>query len=767
MHVPQARLPIQTQPCRHPWLATLLGIAIVAAACTSPEVKKQRYLESGNQYFDKAQFAEAIIEYRNAIAVDATFGPARKRLAESYLRTGNARGSFDEFIRAADMLPTDVDVQLTAGNLRLMAKQPQEALARADAALKVQPENIDALVLRGNALAGLTSFDEALESIEQAIKLDPDRGTTYTSLGLVQVRQGQRDDAEATLRRAVSLSPKEVKTHLALGNFYWSVGRTKEAEQAFDAALTVEPANLEANRFMASFKFATGQRPEAEPYFRRIADGSEGPEGTVALADYYLLTARPKDAIASLERLKTGREVPAVMLRLARAQAAAGELAKAHSLVDQVLKTNDKYAPAQLLKGELLLQEGRREDAFAAIQTATTLAPTSADAQFALGRMYASRGDVAAAQAAFQEVLRINPRATAAQVQLARLQAQRKPEESVRTAEEATRNDPTSLAARLTLLQSLTAARDFGRAEREMTKLRAEYPNEAAVHTQDARLALAKKDVAGARAALQRAEKLDPASIDTLSVFIALEVIQNNAPAARARLEARLKQRTSPDLLLLAGRTYLALGDLAAAEKVLREAVVADPSRNEPYGMLGSIYLNQNKLDEALREYEALSKKQAKPVGALTMTGMILVQQGKKDLAKKRYEEVLALDGSAAVAGNNLAWILADSGEDLDRALDLAKAAVAAVPDKPEMMDTLGWVYYKKQQPLMAIPQFQRSSELNPTNGVYHYHLGLAHNMAGDSARARSAFQQALRAGTDANTAAEIKSLLAKAGAAQ
>ena len=138
----RGRLPVQSDLGGHALLATLfvvavLGVALLAVACTTdPAVKKQQYLESGNRYFDQGKFAEAIVEYRNAIALDATFGQARKRLAESYLRVGNARGSFDEFVRAADLLPTDVDVQLTAGNLLLAAKQPQEALARADAALK-------------------------------------------------------------------------------------------------------------------------------------------------------------------------------------------------------------------------------------------------------------------------------------------------------------------------------------------------------------------------------------------------------------------------------------------------------------------------------------------------------------------------------------------------------------------------------------------------------------------------------------------------------
>ena len=150
------------------------------------------------------------------------------------------------------------------------------------------------MVLRGNALAGLRSFDDALESIEQAIKLDPDRGATYTNLGLLELAKGRREQAEAALVRAVSLSPKDPRPRLALGNFYWATDRTRDAEQQFDAALQLEPANLAANRFMASLKFLTGRRAEAEPYLRRIADSSKGVDGTLALADYYLITARPQ-----------------------------------------------------------------------------------------------------------------------------------------------------------------------------------------------------------------------------------------------------------------------------------------------------------------------------------------------------------------------------------------------------------------------------------------------------------------------------------------
>ena len=206
------------------------------------------------------------------------------------------------------------------------------------------------------------------------------------------------------------------------------------------------------------------------------------------------------------------------MLLLARAHAASGDLTKALSLVEEVLKANDRDAAAHLLKGQLLVLEGKREDGFAEIRTATTIDPLSADAQFALGKMYSERGDIAAARTAFREALRINPRAAVAQVELSALEARSKPLDAVRTAEEATRTDPTSLAARLALVRSLVTARDLTRAEREMSKLRVEYPNVAAVHALDSRLALLKNDVTGARRALDRAEKLEPRSIETLSV---------------------------------------------------------------------------------------------------------------------------------------------------------------------------------------------------------------------------------------------------------
>ena len=731
---------------------------------TDPAVQKQKYLESGNRFFEEGDYSSAIIEYRNAIDIDAQFGEARKKLALAYARTGDAAGALGQYVRAADLLPEDVAVQMAAGTLLLAARKPEDAVARADAVLKVQPDNVQAHVLRGNALAGLSSFEEAFKAIDEAVRLDPNRGATYTSLGFLQLTQGRRELAESSFKRAVELSPTEIGPWLALGNFYWATNRRQAAEQSFLTALKIDPANYEANRFMASFVFTTGRPAEAERYLLQIAKSSASPAATLALVDYYLITRRPKDALATLEKIPNARSIPGVTLRLARAHVAAGDSAAARTLVDEMLKSNGNDAQAHLMKGQLLLFEGKREEAFAEVRAAAAADPSLPDAQFALGRMYAARGDNAAAESAFREVLRLNPRAGDAQSELARLQSiAGKSGDSIRTAEQATTFEPTNLTARLTLVRSLIAARgatQLARAERELKALETQYPQMAAVHVQAGSLALVKNDVASAHAHFEQAQKLDPNSSEPVAGLIAVAFKRKDNAGAKALIEQRLKKGSTAELQVLAARTYIVLKDAGSAEKALRAAIAEDPFHLQAYGMLGQLHLSQQKLDEALKEFEALAARQEKPVGPLTMSGVILQTQGRLDEAKRKYEDALGIDSRATVAANNLAWILAESGEDLNRALELAKIATASSPDAPEVLDTLGWVYYKKDQPELAIPIFRRAIAKAADNPNYHYHLGLALLKTGDMTNGRPELQRALTLGASQSTAIEIRRLL-------
>jgi tetratricopeptide (TPR) repeat protein len=67
------------------------------------------------------------------------------------------------------------------------------------------------------------------------------------------------------------------------------------------------------------------------------------------------------------------------------------------------------------------------------------------------------------------------------------------------------------------------------------------------------------------------------------------------------------------------------------------------------------------------------------------------------------------------------------------------------LPDYADAWDTLGWVYYRKQLPLLAIAPFEKAVSQEPENATFHYHLGMALAGVGDHAKAKESLQTALK----------------------
>jgi tetratricopeptide (TPR) repeat protein len=97
-----------------------------------------------------------------------------------------------------------------------------------------------------------------------------------------------------------------------------------------------------------------------------------------------------------------------------------------------------------------------------------------------------------------------------------------------------------------------------------------------------------------------------------------------------------------------------------------------------------------------------------------------------------------------AVGYYELATNLAESGEDLDSALDYAGRALAAAPEelKPYPLAALGWVHYKRREFDRAIDCLRRSSEKAAAPRTFH-HLGMAYLAAGKPEEAKAAFTKA------------------------
>ena len=154
------------------------------------------------------------------------------------------------------------------------------------------------------------------------------------------------------------------------------------------------------------------------------------------------------------------------------------------------------------------------------------------------------------------------------------------------------------------------------------------------------------------------------------------------------------------------------------------------------------------------------------PDNIVVLKTLALVLDGaqRKPEARKVYEATLKLDPNDGVALNNLAFLLAETGGDLDDALTKAQRAKQLLPSLYEISDTLGWIYLKKNLADQAIDVFKDLVVKEPKHSTYRYHLGIAYSQKGDKTQALVQLREALKYNPTKDEKDQIQQLIARLG---
>ncbi len=747
--------------------AALAGLLIVGCS-KDPEKAKREYLDSGQQYMRDNKVAEAIVQFKNAVQQDPRFGEARLALAKALEQSGDIRGAYGEYVRASDLMPQNLEAQIGAGRMQLVAGRFEEAKTLAERSLALDPKSVDAHMLEGGALSGLKQFDAALAEVQAAISLDPTRADTVGALALMHLTQGRNPEAEAAFRQAVELAPTKPEPRIALATFYLTTGQSLAAETALNEALMVMPNDVLVHKGLASVYMRTGQAQKAEVPLKFIAEQTKEPEAMLALADYYRVTLRNDEALQLLSTLAASQPkmFSQALSRTATIQRGRDQNAEAYETLETILAKDPKDVTALSLKSQYQLADDQLDAALATAQQLVRENPSAFQAHFVLGSVHQRRGSASEAISAYTEALKYQPRDVPTQARLSTLSLiVGKPKDAMKFAQEATQSSPNSAEAWLAYTRAQMASGDIAGAEQRLKAIATQLATVPEVHAQLGSLYDLKKDRKAARAAYERALTLDQASIEALSGVLDIELQEGDQAAARRRIDAAVASKPqAANLRMLAARVYNSTGDPSTAEGHLRRVVEMEPGNLMAYGFLAQLYVSQKRLDAAIQEYEKQAARTTKSVGPTTLVGMLFEAQKKPAEARKRDEQALSVDPSAPVPANNLAWLLAESGENLDQAMQLALTAKAGLPDSVEVTDTLGWVYYKKGLYSRAVSMLKEAADKQPLNVDLAYHLGLAYAKNGDGRLAKEHLEGALRARPESPLAADAREALDQIG---
>ncbi len=146
--------------------------------------------------------------------------------------------------------------------------------------------------------------------------------------------------------------------------------------------------------------------------------------------------------------------------------------------------------------------------------------------------------------------------------------------------------------------------------------------------------------------------------------------------------------------------------------------------------------------------------------------GWVLSNLGRQEEAKEEYRRAIQIDPRDARSMNNLGFLYADAGENLDEALWLIGEAIRLdSSNRLYYLDTLGWAYcqkgdYDKAVEILSeeIGEASRDGRYGSLTGEMAYHLGVAYQKSGKLQEAKKEFERALEYGGTA--AAKAKGLL-------
>jgi len=213
---------------------------------------------------------------------------------------------------------------------------------------------------------------------------------------------------------------------------------------------------------------------------------------------------------------------------------------------------------------------------------------------------------------------------------------------------------------------------------------------------------------------------------------------------AQAEYEAALRVNPNlADVKLQLGLLYVKNGRFPEALRIARELEQSDPKSAAPPLLKGFALMAQNNPQAAVEAFNTALKLKPDLLDARRALGQAYQQLGQFDRAEENYRRALAINDKDVASLNNLAWLLAEQRKKLDEALPLAVKADQLAPASPEVLDTLGWIQYRRGSYEEAEKSLTRAADKAPNNGTIRYHLGMAYARLGRRDDAVSALRRA------------------------
>ncbi|HKE35147.1 MAG TPA: tetratricopeptide repeat protein [Candidatus Acidoferrum sp.] len=555
-------------------------------------------------------------------------------------------------------------------------------------------------------------------------------------------------------KKAYALDPKSPVIGERLAEMYWKAQRTKEAETEAKDILKRDPNDVQSRRLLGRI------------YLRSLGDMNAG-NGQSETANKAI------EQFREINRLDpTDTESALWLARLYRLK---NEHDKSEQVLRGLLKTDPENEQAVEQLTQLLMDEGKSEEAVKLLEGITEHSATPVLLDL-LGDAHTQNHELAKAEMAYRKAADMDPSELSHQRGLGQtLLAEEKYSEALAVYQKLSDLMPDDSDVYLRIAQIYRELHQLDKAEENLVKARQYAPgslevmyNEGMLYESQGRYDDAIRVLSDAVTGIKgQSPSTMPSRKRSLSILYQqlgqlYREVQNYQAAIytfeelghlgdeedrRARTMIMDTYRAAKDLprALQTGKEAMAkypadpgirtsyallLGENSQTDeavKILRAQLHGDTADRDTYLNIAQVYergRRYKEAEEAARAAEGLPGQPRDNEMVWFLLGAIYERQKLYDKAEEQFKKVLVVNPKNAPVLNYYGYMLGDLGIRLDEAQALVERALKEEPYNGGYLDSLGWIYFKENRTADAEAVLRKALAREGHDPTIHSHLG-------------------------------------------
>lgn len=672
--------------------------------------------------------------------------------------------------------------EYTAARSQEDRRQWAQAVQTLEKALKEQPDSIAIQRRLSRLCFALGRLAQGAKYGRQVVQNDPNDSVMIDRLFRYSMAQGDLNAAEELLR-SVRDNPKMNKSSAGylvvqrdLGRLH--AGPLRKPEEAADAfAVLVKALDDKASNKLL-------------PSEQRLILGSDPDDSYFLYGLVFLQTKRYDLAVTAFRRgLGYNPSNAQIPPRLAEGLFRAGQAEEALVTLDAFIKRQPQAREGYDLLGEILAKLGREKELLPRLEAAAKADSKNIALQFNLATAYERAGRAAEAKALYQKLLAVQPDPQGYSALASLLLSEKNYEELLRTLGAAV-TKPNGYPAVKPQIDAIIADASVAQNVLERgKKLLANDPPTLDRGGQAVLVQIANRTkntdtlIELLRLAFRR-DSSNPEAYRELAFGLVEAGKYDEALKTLDEMMVKFPRSRTAGLIAALGEVRLLAGKTELALEAGREALKLEPNNPDVTRSVCLLFHKAGKSDEAIEMARDLLKRDSANADLHRLLGVILMQAGKEDDAVRHFKglleqfandddlvrlarsnlSVIYVNREDYSAGereleilldkypddigvfNDLGYLWADQGKNLERAETMIRKAVEGDPENGAYLDSLGWVLFKRGKLKEAVEPLEKAAKLlGDTDPTITDHLGDIYFQLREYSKAKSSWETAVK----------------------